>query len=412
MTRPTIEIWDTIHGSIGLNPLETEIVDSAPFQRLHHIRQLGMSQFVYPSGEHSRFAHSLGVMQFATDMFETLEAKKCFEAYTQDEGEIKRTRQTLRIAALLHDVGHGPFSHASETHKLMPMLHEEFSYKIIQEEYASLLDDNSLNPDGITPSEVCDTIEGTNISKLGPVTHQLISSDLDADRMDYLLRDSHHIGLNCGRFNYPRLISSLTIPRATDEEGGPSLGIEEGGLHPAEELLLARYFMFVEVYFHKTRRAFDYHLGNVIRKMLQEEGCNQYPEDVSDYLEWDDPRILRWMTEHPDDRDVQAIYKRQHVKLVDWTSEHADKEQLSAFQKRVDALPDEFSNDLWVDSPFKKLQAFEQADFAVVISTTGSLERIEDRSGLIKALQPISQLRLYCERDIEKDIIPLWRETE
>ncbi len=414
MSAIPVTVWDAIHGNIALNELETQIVDSAPFQRLHHIRQLSMSYCVYPSGEHSRFAHSLGVMQFATDMFETLERKHCLKPYAPDEEDIGRAKQILRITALLHDVGHAPFSHASETHDLMPMPHEEFSCRIIRDEYSSLLDDSKLNPYGITASEVCDTLTGESTSRLGPLMHQLISGDLDADRMDYLSRDSHHIGLNCGRFNYPRLVHSLTIPPASDkdEEQGPLLGIEAGGVHAAEEMILARYFMFTQVYFHKTRRALDYHLGNVIRKVLKAEGLEKYPTDTSKYLQCNDARIITWMTNNPGDEDVHKITHRQHMKLFRETFEHADSTELTHFDGCIAKLPEKYTPNLWVDSPEKALHNFEEANFLVIDETTGVPQPIQECSALITLLRPISQRRLYCERDIEQDIIRLWREPQ
>ncbi|MEE9593907.1 MAG: HD domain-containing protein, partial [Candidatus Hydrothermarchaeales archaeon] len=171
-------IRDPIHGDIFLTEPETKIVDSLEFQRLRRIKQLGMAYLVYPSANHTRFEHSLGAMHVASRVANTLQLSK--------DDSIK-----LRIAALLHDVGHGPLSHTSEEllERYMGQSHEEITMELINNsDVSSILIDEGLNPE-----EVSSLILGKG-GRLG----SLISSELDVDRMDFLVRDAHHTGVAYG----------------------------------------------------------------------------------------------------------------------------------------------------------------------------------------------------------------------
>ena len=132
----TEEVRDPIHGFIIYNGLEKEIINSKPFQRLRHIKQLAFTDYVYPGATHTRFAHSLGVMEFATKIFDILVRKQgdvLKKGFGWNDGDIQRNRQLLRLSALLHDVGHAPFSHASESLFSNGQKHEDYSVKIIRE---------------------------------------------------------------------------------------------------------------------------------------------------------------------------------------------------------------------------------------------------------------------------------------
>ncbi|RZN41053.1 MAG: HD domain-containing protein [Methanophagales archaeon ANME-1-THS] len=258
---------------------------------------------VYPSAVYSRFEHSLGVMHLATLMYDSLILKEenvsiLKSKLSYNDSGLKRDKQLVRIAALLHDVGHTPLSHSGE--EFMPENkttgkkygHEDYTAKIIRENLREVIENHRENRTNynISAEEVASLIEG-NEKVLGEKIFwkSLISSQLDADRGDYLLRDSHHIGVKYGIYDKDRLINTIKLAIEPEEEK-PILAVDYGGWHVAEELILARYLIFAQVYFHKTRRAYDYHLGRVFESLLPN---GMFPEAVDDFLEWDDWKIFQ-----------------------------------------------------------------------------------------------------------------------
>jgi HD superfamily phosphohydrolase len=232
---------DPLHNIISLDESSREdrllidLIDSAEFQRLRRIRQLGLAMFTYQGAEHSRFTHSLGVMHLMTRALDRLSD----DAHIQEED-----RLAGRAAALLHDLGHGPFSHLIE--KIFGFKHEEWTLRIILDEstevYQILRDcDPSL------PEKLCLLYQ----HKSSPAfVGQLVSSQLDCDRMDYLLRDSLMTGVKYGIFDLEWVLHTLRIDQATDR-----IYVESRGIHAVEEYLQARYYMFRQVYLHRTLRS-------------------------------------------------------------------------------------------------------------------------------------------------------------
>lgn len=245
-----------VHGFITVSDWERTIIDQPAFQRLRRIRQLAWTEYVYPGALHSRFEHSLGVMHTATLLFESIrshsEAVLKSELSYDDTG-LGRHRQLVRLAALLHDVGHAPFSHAAE--ELLPdqgngkgkYSHEQYSAAIIRKQLRSAIEDHKANQNyDFRADDVAALVEGSAGAKQGLFWRDLLDGQMDADRMDYLLRDSHHLGVQYGRFDLHRLINTIrAIPMG---EGSPRLGITKGGLHAAEALVIARYFMFTSAW--------------------------------------------------------------------------------------------------------------------------------------------------------------------
>ncbi len=227
------EIRCPIHGFIGLNEWEKRVVDTPVFQRLRRIRQLAWTDHVYPSAMHSRFEHSLGVMHVATRLYDSIvsnssETLKSVYGYT-DVGLV-RDRQKVRLAALLHDVGHSPFSHGSEElfpEKPTPELktgdaskklgtkkryrHEDYTVALIRGPLQDAIDGDDWNRRnyGITAQEVAAIIDGTPDAGPALFWRDLLIGQLDADRMDYLMRDSYHIGVNYGKYDLHRLVSTI-----------------------------------------------------------------------------------------------------------------------------------------------------------------------------------------------------------
>lgn len=246
---------DSVHNIIRLNTdtpeggLIARLVDSPEFQRLRRIRQLGLAHFAYQAAEHSRFTHSLGAFHLAT---RTL-AKLGLKYKISDED-----RTAVRVAALLHDIGHGAFSHVVET--ILGFHHEDFTIEaVLSRETAvgSMLYDYAES----LPDAVADIIRGT----FRPMAlAQLVSSQLDVDRMDYLLRDSLMTGVKYGIYDIEWIIKSLEINEADDQ-----LYVSARGISAVEDYLQARYYMFRQVYFHRTLRSAESVLHSLLRRALK-----------------------------------------------------------------------------------------------------------------------------------------------
>ncbi|MBK9155462.1 MAG: HD domain-containing protein [Chloracidobacterium sp.] len=246
---------DAVHNIIRVNldsdegALVAKLVDSAEFQRLRRIRQLGLAHFAYQAAEHSRFTHSLGAFHLATRTLAKLRLTY----------EISEADQTaVRVAALLHDIGHGPFSHVIEP--VLRFHHEDFTIAALlspDTEAGALLRSYSAE----LPERAAAIIRGT----FRPMAlAQLVSSQLDVDRMDYLLRDSLMTGVKYGVYDLEWIIKSLEINEADDQ-----LYVSARGVYAVEDYLQARYYMFRQVYFHRTLRAAEVVLHSILRRALK-----------------------------------------------------------------------------------------------------------------------------------------------
>jgi HD superfamily phosphohydrolase len=280
------EIRDPIHVFVRLDSDERRVLDSRQFQRLRHIHQLAMSFLVYPGTTHRRFEHSLGVMELAGRVFDVVtqsgavtdEVRKLLPEIDQADG-LRYWRRALRMAALCHDVGHLPFSHAAEK-ELLPAEwdHERLTRVLIESDEMKEIWDKVTPP--LRPIDIVKLAIGPRkasdlkFSVWETILAEIITGDaFGVDRMDYLLRDSHHAGVAYGKFDHFRLIDTLRIlpsPPSGESDGSdePALGIEGGGLQSAEALLLARYFMYSQVYFHPVRRIYDIHLKDFLQQWL------------------------------------------------------------------------------------------------------------------------------------------------
>jgi HD superfamily phosphohydrolase len=239
---------DPVHDFIALTePLLIELIDSQEFQRLRRIKQLGATYGTYHGAEHSRFGHSIGALWVMLQVLNRME----------DTGHelSPETKVVACCSALLHDCGHGPFSHALEGRMVPGVSHEEWSKRII-------LGDTGVNRvlaayDPVLPVKVAEVIQK---QWKGPhFIQSLVSSQLDVDRMDYLLRDSLYTGVTYGRFDLKRLINTITI---VDDK----VVLMSKGIVSAEEYILARYFMYWQVYLHKTIRGQEHILKNLWKR--------------------------------------------------------------------------------------------------------------------------------------------------
>jgi uncharacterized protein len=233
-------IKDAVHDYVDLCPLAADLLDTAPLQRLRHVRQLSTVALVYPSANHTRFEHSLGVYHLAREAAERLDL--------EDEDALR-----VRAAALLHDAGHGPFGHQTEPaiERHLGRHHDEVEGVLEGTDAADVLSEH-----GLSVSEVAETVSGE--AEYG----RLVSGDLDVDRMDYLVRDAHHTGVPYGTVDHGRLL------RAFEYREG-RLVLSEGNVATAESVLVARTLMNATVYRHHVSRIAGAMLDRAAERLLQ-----------------------------------------------------------------------------------------------------------------------------------------------
>jgi len=330
MAKHVHEVRDAIHVFVRLDSDERKVLDSRPFQRLRHIHQLALTHLVYPGATHKRFEHSLGVMELAERAFRVITSKENVDERVRSvvpaDDQLRYWCRVLRMAALCHDIGHLPFSHGAEE-RLLPegRTHESLTVDLIKSSEMEAIWREVTPP--LRSDDIAKLAVGPQKFKAGTFNHwerilaELIVGDsFGVDRMDYLLRDSHHAGVVYGKIDQYRLIDTLRIlPETDDDDAEPTLGIEFGGLDSAAGLLLARYFMYSQVYFHRVRRAYDFHLQDFMSAWLGEQGV---PTDLSDFLNLTDNEVLVELRKAADDSEHRGhdpatrIAKRQHFKVL------------------------------------------------------------------------------------------------
>ena len=420
-TRSNIDkeykIRDPIYGFVLLDSQEMEIVNSIYFQRLRRIKQLSLTDMIYPGACHTRFEHSLGVMQMASDMFDNIVRNNSNrEKLFLKDAAIERTRKIVRMAALLHDVGHAPFSHSGEesmpfitsthkknqTNKSKRYGHEDYSIASIKFLFKDLIEHHPLSDNlGIRVEDVTSLLGDQTVppTRTSIVWKELISGQLDADRSDYLLRDSLHIGVSYGTFDRSRLINCITI--GDSDEQSCFLAIEEGGLHVAESIVIARYQMFSQVYFHPVRRAFDYHVGEAIKETLGNLNFKDclFPRpttesNIKKYLNIDDWKIYSAIKERKAGKHGEIILNRKHYKCkMEW-NRYPNKDEM---QNATEAIKKyEGHLDLRAETKWYKLEK----DIMIVNKKSGKSYPLSYKSKLIEVMPGLPKMtRLYinCE---------------
>jgi uncharacterized protein len=310
-----MKIYDTVHGFIHFNEIESLLIDTELFQRLRYIHQLGISYMVYPGGTHTRFEHSLGTMHLASKIFDRV-------AREEDRDYWK---QVVRLAALCHDLGHLPFSHVGEKELLGEEGHEAWTLKMIESPYLAAVwkKMEEVYPGRKARLHVAKFALGEkkylsirpedSFSEMERIYEQIISGDFfGADRIDYLLRDAKATGLSYGLFDYMQLIEMLLV--LPDERGRLTLGVEENGIASCEALLLARHFMQRRVYHYSSARAYSFHMA---RFMKIHYGNPAYLTSVGNYLSMSEADLLcaldkaRKDPAHPGHEDALALFDRK-----------------------------------------------------------------------------------------------------
>ena len=242
-----MEINDPIHDFIGFTNVEAKIINSETYQRLRRIKQLSGGHFVYPTAEHTRFGHCIGVMFLAGRT-----GKKLLDKLKLGDDVL----QEVRLAGLLHDLGHGPFSHVFEESLLEKQgkNHEDVTeWLVLQSEVGEIMEN-----EGVSKKRIADLVRGRRTRKYDGVVSGIVAGQVDADKMDYLIRDSFYCGVNYGLVDIHRLIDSLDI--SSDNQ----LHFDIAARGALEAFLVARYEMFLNVYYHKTVRSVEVMLVKLI----------------------------------------------------------------------------------------------------------------------------------------------------
>lgn len=352
-------VLDSVHDHIEISDLATALIETPEFQRLRNIRQLGTVSMVYPSANHTRFEHSLGVYYLAT------EALRFIEEIGEKEAEY------IEAAALLHDVGHTAFSHNIE-HVL-----ERHTGKS-HDDVHDLLNDSTvgdvLNDHGLSPDKVADYVAGDG--KYG----QLISGELDVDRMDYLVRDAHHTGVPYGTIDSGRLVRQITF---VDDE----LTFREGNVQAAESLLLARAMMMPVVYTHAT--------AQITKSMLQ-AATEQLMTDTDINGErlrrMDDHDLIVALRQNDSTEgfmsriDTRNLFKRAvWAEMADVPREliEATHEQINAYEHDIAETADVPEKNVILDVPEEP--SMKESTTQVVVN--GERRNLADQSPLVDALR-------------------------
>lgn len=410
----TYELRCPVHGFVPINDWEREIINQPAFQRLRRIRQLAWTDYVYPGAMHTRFEHSLGVMHVATQLYDAIvqrSAPLLKEYYGYDDAGFQRDKALVRLAALLHDVGHSPFSHAGED--LFPLrkdgkrrfVHEEYSAAIIRHLLKDVIENHPLNGNyDFKAEDVAALIEGSSQSARRVFWRDVITGQMDADRMDYLLRDSLHAGVDYGKYDWRRLLNTVVAIEMPQPEGEPGkqglrLGVTEGGVHAAEGLILARYFMFTQVYFHKTRVAYDHHLHKALAEILpggafptlQSEKPDELKKNLEEYIAWDDWKVLGQLSDGKGGEHADRLRRRDHYREIFDTPECPEPNDLAELARIEEGVRDYVTHRAEAGKSWYKV---DHSDIPVVSEAAAGkvmpLSKLSSIVGSVKATRRVS----------------------
>ena len=311
---------DPLYGYITVDyKIISDLIDSKEFQRLRRIRQLAGVGQVFQTAEHSRFTHSLGAYHMASLIIQNVDGMEEMSEYD---------RLVFLIAALLHDVGHGPFSHAFEN--ISSVSHEEMTTKIILSPLTQVNKILSINQD--LAEDVASVI---NHDGRFPLIEALVSSQLDVDRMDYLSRDAYMTGAAYGHIDYFRILRSMKI---VDNK----VLVRASGVHSIESYLMSRYHMYFQVYYHPTARSYECVLEGIytrikdlyLNKHTFDSNIRSFlraiedPDDIVSYIELDDSYVNGFIKQMTRSKDkilntlCNAFLNRKLFKVIDLANEN------------------------------------------------------------------------------------------
>jgi HD superfamily phosphohydrolase len=394
-----LSIRDPVHGFIRADPLEAALVGSRAMQRLRFIHQLGLTFLVFPGAEHSRFSHALGAMHLAGRLYEALCGKG---DGLLPPGPRAAERRLVRAAALLHDLGHAPFSHSSEVLFAGGIDHEQMSRRLIAT--PEIEEIFHRHGDGLETVDVIRLLDGGS----GPAEHllaQIVSGELDVDKMDYLLRDGLFCGVRYGSYDLERMLDTV-VPLADPRSGAWGIGVEEGGVHALEALVMARYYMFTQVYFNTTGKALELHLNQWL-----EEGGWRWPAEPEAFLAHDDLSVWSAMRQSPS-LHARAVVAREHFPVAFETREHLTRAEKERFEALLPGLEERFgAGSLLLSNSAKDPHRMGRSRARVLVRRfDGSLEPMEEASQFIRHLARIDRYRVYTPPPLREPVAGALRE--
>lgn len=380
-------IFDPIHRFIELSDAEAGLLDVPAMQRLRRLRQLGLAYLAFPSAEHSRFTHALGALAIGTRAFDEL--ARSGREFFDDDADVAHQRRLVRAALLLHDIGHGPFSHACEA--VLGIPHEARTRDLL-----NLPDLRAgLAALEVDPADVLALIAGDAGGRY-PALRELVSGpNLDADRMDYLQRDAYFTGVASGRYDAEQLLASL---RLFERDGRVVTGIDARGVVALESFVTARYMMFASVYFHHTTRIFERVLHDVLRELWPDPRAL---DPIDEFLRWDDFRVF---DDVRDARSEAARALRERIVVYGLAAEFNAERDLRAFKACRDALVEAFGEGaVWADEQTQLLHRLPLgigARNTVWVGTAAGVVDAREASDLIAKLSGNAYWRkLFVRRD-------------
>ncbi len=395
------EIKDPVHGYVYITEAEKQIIDTYPVQRLRRLRQLAGSEYVYPGANHTRFEHSLGVMHLAGIMVENPYLSRYFN---------EEDYQLIRIAALLHDVGHGPFSHIFE-HLLVKFLnktHEDINVWIVKKSELKEV----VGKFGFNVDEVAKLSVGRLHKPNWVFMDQIIRSAVDVDKLDFVIRDTFHTGAQYGYVDVFRLIQTIDVLEQ-------NLAVDLGALSSLESFILARIESFKSIYFHRVGRAVQLMLAMAMEEAKDELGLVDF-KTPEDYLAYDDFSVWTMLKKSKKSRKIiEKLERRRLLKCAyDQTFYVRDKTVSSIFsvQEIRNQLRDQIAEEAGVDSqlvvidvptlpsvPYSHSVLLEPMEIPVFTRTRGGTkipQRLSDISGMFDILKGfINILRVYTDEE-------------
>lgn len=406
---------DPLHGAIALNgtdPVERlliQLIDTPAFQRLRRIRQLGPASLTFHGAEGSRFTHSLGVMAIA---------RRALDCLLRRYPDLRSYRVTILCAALLHDIGHGPFSHTCE--EIFGSQHEHWTLRILHESapVRILLEQFSQTELGGQRDLLAEITQVYQKSHPIPLVWQLVSSQLDCDRLDYLLRDSYFTGATYGRLDLDRILLALRYDHPTQQ-----MVVAVKGMASIEHYLIVRYFMYAQVYNHSKNLAAAWGLEQAFqraRELLAEgdlsadatvtawlqQDCNQL--SLQDYLDADDDvfqyHLHRWQ-HHPDPllSDLCRRYlNRDLLKVMEVTDLEGDRQQSLMNQIKTALRERGIHPDYYTSLRTRFSSGYTLYQRGITLKTDYGLREISELSPLVKTLTiPWKRTWLLYPREME-----------
>jgi HD superfamily phosphohydrolase len=416
-----VEVRDPVHGSIEIKDCEIPILQHPFFQRLRNIKQLGFSEFSFPGATHTRYIHSIGVMHVSSMAF-----KKLFKGKL-DLPIIKKFEQTLRMGCLLHDIGHAPLSHSTES--AMPMVselkladnfivgekerqatHEDYTIKAIADSSFTLSFQQAIDEYNICPKAVAELVQGSTSNpgyfifegtNYFPILHQLVSSEIDCDRMDYLLRDSYFCGVSYGQYDLEWILENLEICIIEEEA---FLGISERAVSTFDDFLLSRFHMFLTVYFHYRAVCLEKMLLNYFKSA---PGEYKIPADIEDYQEHDD-HMLSKVIRRSDNKWAKKIVLNEVPKKIFESFNIEDEKKIESLEDYLNKENIEFikCSSRGRLSKYVSDQVGEPKKFNIKVSKTNIVTgekqylNIQDATDLFgKYSTAHSVVRIHCDLD-------------